>query len=74
MSKIYDIILTPSIVDAIKKVEDGKGVQLLDLNWQAQTIENRDASETCFTFSSFKEGTQIFFEQPEIKAEKTKED
>jgi hypothetical protein len=33
MNKIYDIILTPNIVDAIRKVEEGKGVQLLDLTW-----------------------------------------
>lgn len=67
MSKIYDIILTPNIVEAIKKVENGKGVQLMDLAWQSQVIENRDIKETCFTFSSFKEGTQIEFAQPEIK-------
>lgn len=69
--KIYDIILTPNIVDAIKKVEDGKGVQLLDLSWQSQTVENRDVEETCFTFTAFKEGTQVTFEQPEIKKEET---
>lgn len=74
MNKIYDIILTPNIVDAIRKVEEGKGVQLLDLTWQAQSIENRDASETCFTFTSFKEGTQITFEQPEIKPALTNEE
>lgn len=68
MNKIYDIILTPNIVDAIKKVEDGKGVHLLDLTWQSQSIENRDVSETCITFSAFKDGTQITFEQPEIKS------
>lgn len=67
MNRIYDIILTPNIVDAIRKVEEGKGVQLLDLTWQSQSIENRDTSETCLTFTSFKEGTQITFEQPEIK-------
>lgn len=72
MNKIYDIILTPQIVDAIRKVEEGKGVQLVDLTWQAQTVENRDASETCFTFTSFKEGTQVTFKQPEIKPEETK--
>lgn len=74
MNKIYDIILTPNIVDAIRKVEEGKGVQLLDLTWQAQSIENRDTSETCLTFTSFKEGIQITFEQPEIKPALTDEE
>ena len=74
MNKIYDIILTPNIVDAIKKVGDGKGVQLIDLTWQAQSIENRDVSETCLTFTNFKEGTELTFEQPEIKPIEDKEE
>ena len=65
--KIYDIILTPSIVDAIRKVEPNKGVQLVDLAWQAQTVEDNNTSETCFTFSSFKKGVQVSFDQPEIE-------
>lgn len=74
MNKIYDIILTPNIVDAIKKVGEGKGVQLIDLTWQAQSIENRDVSETCLTFTNFKEGTELTFEQPEIKPIEDKEE
>lgn len=74
MNKIYDIILTPNIVDAIKKVGDGKGVQLLDLTWQAQSLENKDVSETCFTFTTFREGNEITFEQPEIKPIEDKEE
>lgn len=35
MNKIYDIILTPNIVNAIKKVGENKGVQLINLIWQA---------------------------------------
>jgi hypothetical protein len=31
-------------------------------------------SETCLTFTSFKEGTQITFEQPEIKPALTNEE
>ena len=72
--KIYDIVLSPAIVKAIKEVEDGKGVQLLDLQWEAQTIENRDKEETCFTFYSFTKGNTVIFEEPKIENEVEKED
>lgn len=71
--KMYDIILSPAIVKAIKDVEDGKGVQLLDLQWEAQSIENRDKDETCFTFYTFAKGNTITFEEPKIESEVKKE-
>lgn len=71
--KKYDIILSTAIVDAIKKVEEGKGVQLIDLQWESQTIENRDYEETCLTFTTFAKGITVTFKEPEIDQDSNSE-
>lgn len=66
MQKIYDVILSPAIVKAIKDVEDGKGVQMLNMQWESQTVSNKDAEETMFTFLSFADGKTVTFPEPKI--------
>lgn len=68
MNRVCHIILSPNIVEAIKKVKEGKGVQLVDLDWQSQSVETRDTTETCYTFTNFKQGQEVTFTQPEIKS------
>lgn len=66
MQKIYNVILSPAIVKAIKDVEDGKGVQLLNMQWESQTASNKDVEETMFIFLSFSEGKTVTFPEPKI--------
>ena len=66
MQKIYDVILSPAIVKAIKDIKDGKGVQMLNMQWESQTVSNKDAEETMFTFLSFSEGKTVTFPEPKI--------
>ena len=54
MRKIFDFVLTPDMVAAIKQVQDGCGVYLRDCTWQFQSVGDIDKTETCYTISDYK--------------------
>ena len=54
MRKIFDFVLTPDMVAAIKQVQDGCGVYLRDCTWQFQSVGDIDKTETCYTISDCK--------------------
>lgn len=54
MRKIFDFVLTPDMVAAIKQVQDGCGVYLRDCTWQFQSVGDLDKTETCYTISDCK--------------------
>lgn len=54
MRKIFDFVLTPNMVAAIKQVQDGCGVYLRDCTWQFQSVGDIDKTETCYTISDCK--------------------
>lgn len=54
MRKIFDFVLTPDMVAAIKQVQDGCGIYLRDCTWQFQSVGDIDKTETCYTISDCK--------------------
>lgn len=54
MRKIFDFVLTPDMVAAIKQVQDGCGVYLRDCTWQFQSVGDLDKTEACYTISDCK--------------------
>lgn len=54
MRQIFDFVLTPDMVAAIKQVQDGCGVYLRDCTWQFQSVGDLDKTEACYTISDCK--------------------
>ncbi len=54
MRKIFDFVLTPDMVAAIKQGQDGCGVYLRDCTWQFQSVGDIDKTEACYTISDCK--------------------
>lgn len=70
MRQIYDIKLTPAMVEAIKQVQEGCGVFLYDCTWYTESVADVDKAETCFTFSDCKSASLL---KPQETAEGTTE-
>lgn len=73
MRQIYDIKLTPEMVNAIKQVQEGYGVFLYDCTWYAESVSDVDKAETCFTFSDFK-NAQLLKKTEEVNNEVNNEE
>lgn len=73
MRQIYDIKLTPEMVNAIKQVQEGYGVFLYDCTWYAESVSDVDKAETCFTFSDFK-NAQLLKKNEEVNSEVNNEE
>ena len=74
MRQIMDFILTPEMVEAIKKVEDGMGAQFVDCDWSVQEIGNAEFHEKCYTFTRFKDAVMIPPEKMEVRKPESETD
>lgn len=72
MRKIFDFVLTPDMVAAIKQVQDGCGVYLRDCTWQFQSVGDIDKTETCYTISDCK-SAQLVKMREDVQTEQTNE-
>ena len=71
MRKIFDFVLTPDMVAAIKQVQDGCGVYLRDCTWQFQSVGDLDKTETCYTISDCKSAQLVKMREDTQQAENT---